>query len=151
MKLKTVAMAFCAATLGLSAVSGNAARFGDENALSWLPMTAKQHESVAKQFKGGSFCLSAERYGDENSLVWLMKATPCKDSDAMVRVPAGWKQSAGAMVRIGDENDLAWLPMAGKQKTMIQKMTTSKKGMCMTTARIGDENDLSWLVRMTDC
>ncbi len=151
MKLKPVALTLCAATLALSAVSGNAARFGDENDVSWLPMTGKQHEFVAKQFQGGNFCLSASRYGDENNFAWLMKSTPCKDGDSMVRVPAGWKQGAGAMVRIGDENDVSWLPMAGKQKAMIQKMTTSKKGMFMTTARIGDENDLSWLVRMTDC
>ena len=151
MKFKPVAMTLCAASLVLAAVSANAARFGDENDVSWLPMTGKQHEFVMKQFQGGNFCLSAARYGDENNLAWLMKAVPCKDGDAMVRVPAGWKQGAGAIVRIGDENDVSWLPMAGKQKTMIQKMTTSKKGMCMTTARMGDENDLSWLVRMTDC
>src|SRR5258708_37850051 len=120
MKLKPVALTLCAATLALSAVSGNAARFGDENDVSWLPMTGKQHEFVAKQFQGGNFCLSATRYGDENNGAWLMKSTPCKDRESMVRVRAGWEQGAGAIVRIRRGNDVSWLPTARKQKAIIQ-------------------------------
>jgi len=152
MKVSKMAAAACGMALGLAALTSSAARFGDENDVSWLPMSAMQKEKMQKMATGskGHFCLTATRMGDESDLSWLMRAAPCKDGEPMAKMPVNYTLSRG-MVRFQDENDLSWLPMSSMQQQKMKSMTASRKGMCASTTRWGDENDLSWVVKMVDC
>jgi hypothetical protein len=153
MQLKPIATALCTLALALSALPAGAARWGDENDASWLPMAQPVKDKMMKMAKQGNFCLNAVRWGDQNDLAWLTRMGPCMENDsAKLPNPAMLGMSGGKMmVRWGDENDASWLPMSSNDKAMIKKMAAGKKGMCMSTVRWGDENDPAWLVRMVDC
>ena len=73
MKLKQIAIALSAAALSVSALTANAAYFGDENDLSWLSgrQVSKQPSSSAGSSSGTSESKPFVRYGDENDLSWL--------------------------------------------------------------------------------
>ena len=75
MNRKQIVIALSAATLSLPAFAANAAQFGDENNLDWLPGT-KASTSAAQTSVPQTTSSRFVHIGDENNLDWL--PTPAK-------------------------------------------------------------------------